>query len=160
MKLTINDVKTGKSYSKEINESEVANLENKKIKDKISVDSLSGYELEITGGTDVAGFPMRPDVDGIARRKVLLTQGPGVILKRKGMKKRKSVAGNTIKKNTSQVNAKILVYGKKELSSYFSSEENKEESKPESKKQPKKEESKPESKEQPKKEESKPEKKE
>jgi small subunit ribosomal protein S6e len=125
MKFILNDVKTGKTYSTELKEDQINLLDSLKMTDKFSGDSIGypGYEFEITGGSDSAGFPMRFDVQGSARKKITLTQGPCVKINRNGMKKKVNVAGNTVKKSTSQVNAMIVTYGKKEIASYFASKE-------------------------------------
>jgi len=109
MKLVINDVKTGKSYKKEAN----VDLAGVKIGDKVDGGKLGlkGYELQFTGGSDSAGFPMRIDIDGPNRKKALLGSGQGVNIKRKGMKLRKTVRGNTIGVKTVQVNLKVVKYG-------------------------------------------------
>lgn len=109
-KVVINDVKTGKSYQKIVND---ASLIGKKVKDKFDgkLVGLQGYELEITGGSDSAGFPMRRDVETSGRKKLLLTKGPAVHIVSKGMKKRKTVRGNTISEQIHQINAKIVNYG-------------------------------------------------
>lgn len=145
-KLVVSDPKTKKTYQKEVSQKE-SGLLNRKIGDKVKGDflGLSGYEIQITGGSDKQGFPMRPEIDGIARRKVLLTGGPGFHPKQKGERRRKSVRGNTISPETAQVNAKIVKYGAKKLEQIFGKKEAKKEEKPEGKKEEKpKEEAKPE----------------
>ena len=128
-KLVINDAKHGKSYSKILNESESENLMNLKIKDKVKGDyfGFHGYEFEITGGTDKAGFPMRYDLEGSGRKKALLANGPCVKIKEKGMRVRKTIRGNTIANDTSQVNLKVLNYGKDSVAKLLGREEKKEE---------------------------------
>lgn len=113
-KIVINDVKTGKSYQKTVPEQ---GLTGKKIGDKIDgkIVGLTGYELEIKGGSDTAGFPMIATVDTIGRKKALLSKGPGVKIKRKGMLTRKTVRGNTISDKTAQINLKITKYGTKTI---------------------------------------------
>ena len=114
LKLTINDTKAGKSYSK-VSDSEM--FMNMKIGDAVQGDQIGfkGYKFIITGGTDKAGFPMRWDVQGTQRRKPLLSSGPGIKIATKGMRKRKSVAGNTISNNTAQINIKVTEYGSQGL---------------------------------------------
>ena len=116
-KLVISDPKKGKSYQKEVKEKEASSLVGLKIGSKVSGDKieLAGYEFEISGGSDNCGFPMRKDLEGTARKKILIVGGVGLHSKRKGMKKRKTVAGNTISNSTSQINMKILKYGKAKL---------------------------------------------
>jgi small subunit ribosomal protein S6e len=100
-------------------EKDVPSLIGKKIGEKFdgSLLGLTGFTLQITGGSDKDGFPMRPDLEGIIRKKALLTKGVGfrgikkirkVKYKRKGMKKRKYIRGNTISESIIQVNCKVL----------------------------------------------------
>jgi len=103
---------------KEVDSAEVTSFKRKKIGDKIDGKALGydGYELEITGGSDNSGFPMRKDVEGIARKRILIVSGVGLRKKtRKGMRKRKTIAGNTISLKTAQINLKVIKYGKAKL---------------------------------------------
>ena len=125
VKLCVNDIKTGKSFNKELNENELDAFLNKKINDKIEGHffGFSGYEFQITGGSDNSGFPMRFDVDGIGRKRPLLTRGPGVKIGIRGMRKRKTVRGNTISQFTNQINLKVLKYGNKNIAEILGIEE-------------------------------------
>jgi small subunit ribosomal protein S6e len=116
-KLTIADPKTGKCIQRELKAPESNTLMGKKIKDKVEGSSigLEGYEFEFTGGSDKGGFPMRWDVQGTSRKKILAIQGVGLKKKAKGIKQRKTVAGNTISETTVQVNLKITKTGKEKL---------------------------------------------
>ena len=109
--------KDGKSVQKQLSEEQSEVLMNKKIGDKISgsLIDFEGYEFEITGGSDNTGFPMRKDVEGILRKKILTVKGVGVKKKAKGIKQRKRVAGNTVYEGTAQINLKILKAGSKPL---------------------------------------------
>ena len=111
-KAVINDVKSGKSYQKVLEE---GILNGEKIGSKVNGNllGLEGYELEITGGSDSAGFPMLKNLDASGRKKVLFSRGPCVKIKRKGMKLRRTVRGNTVSEFISQINLKVLKYGKK-----------------------------------------------
>ena len=111
-KVVVSDPKTRKSVQKDVEEH---NLMGKKIGEKIKGDLLGmeGYELEITGGSDKEGFPMRPDIHGTIRKKVLLAFGPGFHPLKEGQRKKKSVRGNTIADDIAQINTKVVVYGKK-----------------------------------------------
>ena len=90
----------------------VHNLTEIKIGEKFNGDliGLKGYEIQITGGTDKDGFPMHPQVHGMVRKKIILSHPPCFHPKRKGMRKRKMVAGNAISKNIAQINCKIINY--------------------------------------------------
>lgn len=117
--------KDGKSYQKEIKSPEADVLTGMKIGDKVSGDSIgfSGYEFEIRGGSDKCGFPMRLDVKGTQRRRLLTMKGMGVHIAREGQKIRKSFAGNTISESIAQINLKVLKEGAVPLGG--ASEENK-----------------------------------
>ncbi len=107
MKIVISEPKTKKSYQIE---KDVPILIGKKIGEQFdgSALGLNGFVLQITGGSDKDGFPMRLDLQGTARKKVLLASGPGYNPKRKGVKRRKYVRGNTISEDIAQVNCKIV----------------------------------------------------
>lgn len=163
-KIVISDPKTRRAYQKEV-EKQASGLIGKKIGDTFSgnVLGLSGYEFQITGGSDKEGFPMRRDVEGTARKKILLSSGPGFHPKRKGQRKRKSIRGNTISTAISQINVKVVKYGDKPLEKIFGVKEEKAEKeatekKPEEKTEEKKKEAETKEKPEPeKKEEAKPE---
>lgn len=75
----------------------------------------TGYVFVVTGGSDASGFPMRADVQGSAKKKILLTGGVGYRPKRKGLRVRKTVAGNMVGERTSQLNVRIDKAGKQPL---------------------------------------------
>ena len=112
-KVVVSD-KEGKSYQLEV---ETSALIGKKIGDVIdgSLIGLDGYKLKITGGSDKCGFPMRPDIPGAGVKRALLSKGPGYRPKERGIRKRKSVRGNTISEDIVQVNTKIVEYGEKPI---------------------------------------------
>lgn len=72
---------------------------------------LSGYELEITGGSDTAGRPMRGDVRGPDLKAVLLTGGTGFNPTRDGERKRVTVRGREVSDESRQINAKVVSRG-------------------------------------------------
>ncbi len=115
-KIVLSDPKSRKAYQKDADEAG-SGLSGKKIGESVKGDflGLTGYETEITGGSDKDGFPMRRDMDGIGRRKALLSSGPGFHSKIKGQRKRKSVRGNTVSNQISQINMKIVKHGEKSV---------------------------------------------
>ncbi|MBS3160054.1 30S ribosomal protein S6e [Candidatus Woesearchaeota archaeon] len=120
VKITLNDVKNKKSYTKIIDSVDNP-LKGKKIGEKVGLDDLPDYEFEIRGGSDSSGFPMRKDIQGVIKRKIFSAKGVGLNIKgTKGMRKRKTVAGNTINEKTAQINLKTIKYGSKNLEDYFS----------------------------------------
>ncbi len=113
-KAVVGDPKTKRTYQKEV---ETDALIGKKIGDVIPGDAigLAGYELQITGGSDKDGFPMRKDIEGTRRVRALLSKGPGFRPKRKGEKRRKTVRGNTIAEDIVQINFKVVKWGEGNL---------------------------------------------
>lgn len=111
-------LKDGKCVQKEIQDSNAKALFGKQIGDTIVGDTIgfAGYELQITGGSDYCGFPMRKDVQGFGRKKILTVQGVGVRKKAKGLRQKKTVCGNTIHPKIAQVNLKVIKEGKEALS--------------------------------------------
>jgi len=77
---------------------------------------FANYEFQITGGSDSSGFPMRKDVHGPVKKKILVSKkGIGYKPKRKGQKRRKTVRGNEITSNMTLINLKVVKYGEAEL---------------------------------------------
>ena len=117
MKVVVSDPETGKSYQKELDKNQVKAISGVKLGEVIKGDiiGLNGYELLVTGGSDKNGFPMRADLHGSAKKKLLLSTNPGFKPKRKGERRRKTVRGNTIAEDIAQVNTKVIKKGSKSL---------------------------------------------
>ena len=97
---------------------------------------LSGYKLQITGGSDVTGRPMRPDLDGSGVKSVLITAGVGYKGKKyvnknskeyrykyDGLRRRRNLRGNVISQETRQINLKVMESGKRSLAAIIDGEE-------------------------------------
>ncbi len=83
-----------------------------KIGDRINGSILGlppNVDLVIRGGSDQAGFPMRPDIPGPIKKYVLLSSGPGFRPREEGERRRKLVRGNTISEEIVQINT-IAIY--------------------------------------------------
>ena len=141
-KAVINDTNptsNGRAFGIEITGSNYNHFQGKRIGD--SVDgmfigegdkSLSGYKLEITGGSDMTGRPMRPELDGVGIKPVLITSGIGYKGKRyvkkrgkvyrykyDGLRRRRNLRGNVISQDTRQINLKITEAGNRSLDAIF-----------------------------------------
>ena len=131
-KINIAD-KTGKTFKIE---SEAEELIDKELHEKVQgIDispELKGYEFEITGASDNAGFASKKDVPGIGLSKVLLTYGKYMAKKPKregkkqigknrpkGLRLRKTVRGKVISLAITQINLKIIKEGHKKLQEIF-----------------------------------------
>lgn len=110
----------GKSYQVEKDQNDSPVL-GKKIGDVIKGDflGLEGYELLITGGSDKDGFPMRKDVEGVMRRRIIISKGTGLKTKAKGLRRRRTLRGNTISTDVSQINCLVVKQGSKPLADIF-----------------------------------------
>jgi small subunit ribosomal protein S6e len=121
MKIVIADPKSGKAYGVDIPKDKEASLIGKKIGDKLEggLVGADGYELEVTGGSDLAGFPMRSDVSGPRRVGVILSSGAGYRTAGKGNREKRNVRGNIISDQIMQVNAKVVAAGSRPLDELF-----------------------------------------
>lgn len=119
------------SYTVKVEGHHANSLIGKKIGDEVDgiFVSLPGYRLQITGGSDADGFIMRKDVPGISRRKILITKGVGFNPKDKGIRKRKTVCGNAVTLNISQINMKVIKKGAKPVGELLKAVEKTEEKK-------------------------------
>ena len=109
-KIIISDPETGKSRSIELEGERAVPLIGRKIGDVLdgAIVGLAGHRILITGGTDSSGFPMRPDIHGGVKTKILVSGGVGYKPEEKGKRIRKTVRGNTITEDTVQINMKII----------------------------------------------------
>ena len=128
--VVISDPKSGKSTQKVLADADAKTLHGKKIGEKLNGEALNlnGYEFEITGGSDYCGFPMRKDIEGTLRKRILVAKGWGLKFGRAGTRHRRNYAGNTVFDRTAQINLKVVKAGKTPLF------EDKAEEKPEAKK--------------------------
>ncbi len=140
-----NPKSNGKAYSVKISGNNHSQLLGKKIGDVVDGifvgegdQTLSGYKLQITGGSDKTGTPLRRDLQGGSRQSILVTastgfKGHSLVFKNKGgekkrfrykpdgLRKRRNFRGNTINQDTRQVNLKVIEAGKKALSDILGS---------------------------------------
>ncbi len=105
-KLTVSDIK-GKSVTKELKDNDGNPLLGLQIGNETdaAIVGLKG-KLKITGGSDKSGVPMRSDIHGAARKRVLLTKGVGLQDAEIGQRVRKLMRGNIISEEIYQLNCK------------------------------------------------------
>lgn len=117
----VNDPKTGRSYNRTIGGHYASALMGKKLGDEIDgiFIGLPGYKVVLSGGSDKDGFPMRPNLPGPRRKKVLVTGGVGFRGRRKGFRRRKTLRGNTVGPDTLQINMRISQHGPKAIEDAF-----------------------------------------
>ena len=73
-KLVISDPETGKAIQYELDDAKTNALVGKQVGEIVEGDALGlpGYKLKITGGSDTSGFPIRPDVHGSGKKRILI----------------------------------------------------------------------------------------
>ena len=125
MAFKINISQKGKTFKVESdNESFIGKKIGENINgNEINAD-LSGYELEIKGISDKAGFPGKKEEPGPLLRKVMFTKG-GFLhkTKNKGIRKKKNVRGNEISSDIVQINLSVVKEGSKKLEDLFGKKE-------------------------------------
>ncbi len=114
-KIIISDPETGEARFTEVEGTRAVPLIGKKTGEMVegSVVGTPGYKLQITGGSDKDGFPIRPNVHGGVRVNVILSEGIGFHSHRKGERRRKTLRGNVITEDIVQINMKIVEKPKK-----------------------------------------------
>jgi small subunit ribosomal protein S6e len=124
-KAVIADVKNGRSYQTVVSGQHANRLMGMKIGDEFDglFVSLPGYKMKITGGSDKDGYPMRNDLPGQQRKKVVLSGGVGFHPKNDGQRRRKYVRGNTISADIVQINLTVTSYGPRGIEDQLKQEE-------------------------------------
>ena len=124
-KTVIADPKEKKSYQKVLAEDKSNALVGKTIGEEIDgiFLDLPGYRLKITGGSDNSGVPLRGDIDGNQRRKILMTESVGFHPVKHGQRRRKLIRGRSLNSEVSQINLKVIEYGPKSIKELLQPEE-------------------------------------
>ncbi|UCH89146.1 MAG: 30S ribosomal protein S6e [Thermoplasmata archaeon] len=124
-KANISDPKTGKTYQTVVSGHYANSLVVKRIGEEFDgiFVSLPGFKLVLTGGSDKDGFPIRPDLPGQRRKKVLVSKSLGFRPKDKGVRRRKTLRGNIISPDIVQINMKITTHGSKKVEELLKSTE-------------------------------------
>ncbi|GBC69996.1 hypothetical protein HRbin01_01703 [archaeon HR01] len=124
-RMVISDPRERKASTIQLTPQQLTLLIGRKIGDVLSGEpfGLKGVSIKITGGSDRDGFPMRPDVSGSRKVRVLLTGPPGYHPREKppskrkkrrnrrnvkGLRKRVTVRGNVIGDAVAQINVVVL----------------------------------------------------
>ena len=109
-KVIVSDPQTGTSKVVEVEEARAAPFIGRKTGETLygAVVDLPAHKVQLMGGSDKDGVPMRPNVHGGVRRAVVLSGGAGFNPTRKGARKRKTVRGNVITDEIVQINMKIV----------------------------------------------------
>ena len=109
-KVIVSDPEAGTSKVVELEEARAVPFIGRRVGETVdgSVVDLPAHTVQILGGSDKDGVPMRGNVHGGVRRRVVLSGGAGFSPKNKGERKRKTVRGNIITDEIVQINMKII----------------------------------------------------
>jgi small subunit ribosomal protein S6e len=107
----------GTTYSFEVDGQDANRFIGRSIGETVDGDAvgLSGYEVEITGGSDQSGRPMHEEVSGSRTKQLLSTGGVGFDPTVDGERKRITVRGAEVSEETRQINAKIASRGEQSV---------------------------------------------
>ncbi|SNZ11834.1 SSU ribosomal protein S6E [Natronoarchaeum philippinense] len=119
--VVVADPETGATYQRDVDGQDANRFMGRSLGEDVdgAAVGLDGYTLELTGGSDDAGRPMRADVDGPNLREVLLTGGVGYEPSRDGERKRVTVRGAEVSEAVAQINAKIAEHGSEDVEDLF-----------------------------------------
>jgi ribosomal protein S6E (S10) len=118
MAFKINVSHKGRTYKLELdNESLIRMKIGDKINGSLISGELDGYQLEITGTSDMAGFPgIKGQIGGQLRGMLLSKDDLGMNTTRPhGLRLKKTVRGEEISDKTVQINIKVLKEGTKKF---------------------------------------------
>lgn len=123
--IVVADPDSGKTYERDATDQNANRFIGKSIGEEVdgSAVGFDGYTIEITGGSDAAGRPMRGDVSGPDLESILVTGGTGYKPSRDGERKRVSVRGSEVSENIAQINAKITAAGDQSIDDLLGDEE-------------------------------------
>jgi small subunit ribosomal protein S6e len=111
--VAVSDPEDGTTHQIEVADQDANRFIGKEIGEEVDGNAvgLDGYTVEITGGSDDAGRPMREDVRGSDLQNVLLEGGTGFNPTTDGERKRVTVRGREVGDATRQINAVITGRG-------------------------------------------------
>ncbi len=108
--VVVADPETGATYQRDVDGQDANRFIGRELGDEVDGEAvgLDGYTVELTGGSDETGRPMRADVPGSRVKELLLEGGVGFKPSRDGERKRITVRGRQVAETTAQINAKII----------------------------------------------------
>ncbi|GGM58369.1 small subunit ribosomal protein S6e [Halarchaeum rubridurum] len=124
--VVVADPAEGAAYPIEVEGQDANRFIGRNIGDEVDGDAvgLTGCTLEITGGSDEAGRPMRGDVSGPGLESVLVKEeSVGYNPERDGERRRISVRGSEVSDATVQINAKVTETGDESVASLLGEDE-------------------------------------
>jgi len=107
--VVVSDPDSGHSVPREVDGQDANRFMGREIGEEVdgSAVGLDGFTVEITGGSDAAGRPLRSDVKGTELKELMLTGGTGYNPDREGERRRVTVRGREISGEVAQINVAI-----------------------------------------------------
>ncbi|EMA25107.1 MULTISPECIES: 30S ribosomal protein S6e [Haloarcula] len=111
--VAVSDPEDGHTYQIDVDGQDANRFIGRELGDEVDGGAvgLDGYTLELTGGSDTSGRPMRPDVRGVTTKEIMSDGGVGFKPTTDGERKRITVRGREVSDDTRQINAKITARG-------------------------------------------------
>jgi small subunit ribosomal protein S6e len=109
-KVVVSDPESGRTTQVEVDGQDANRFLGRELGEEVdgAAVGLDGAALELTGGSDDAGRPLRADVSGPDLTEVLLEGGVGFQPTRDGERKRVTVRGRELSDAVAQINAKVV----------------------------------------------------
>ena len=123
--VAVADPESGHTYQIEVDGQDANRFIGRELGDEVDGGAvgLTGYTLELTGGSDTAGRPMRPDVRGTATKAIMSDGGVGFEPTTDGERKRITIRGREVSSETRQINARITERGSDDVDALLGAED-------------------------------------
>jgi small subunit ribosomal protein S6e len=114
-KVILSDPEDGKSQVVELEGPRAVPLVGRRLGETLDGAALGfgGYKVKVTGGSDKDGFPMRQDIHGGVKTRVVMAQGVGFHPASQGQRRRKTIRGSVITEEIVQINMTVVEKPKK-----------------------------------------------
>jgi small subunit ribosomal protein S6e len=124
-KVVVSDPESGETFQRDADDQDANRFLGRSLGEEVDGGAvgLDGYTLELTGGSDDAGRPLRADVDGPNLQEILSDGGTGFNPSREGERKRVTVRGSEISEAVAQINATIVGRGEASVEDLLADEE-------------------------------------
>ena len=124
--VVVGDPDSGQAHAFEIDGQDANRFMGRELGDEVdgTAVGLDGYTLEITGGSDAAGRPLRADVSGPNLSEVLVDErSTGYRPEREGERRRVTVRGREVGEEVAQINARIVERGDRSIEDLLGGDE-------------------------------------
>ena len=123
--VAVSDPESGHTYQIEVDGQDANRFIGRELGEEVDAGAvgLDGYTLELTGGSDTAGRPMRPDGRGVQTQSIMSDGGVGYEPTTDGERKRITLRGREVSDETRQINAKIVARGSDDVEDLLGDDE-------------------------------------